>query len=567
MSKASITVGPVADESYIKKPVIAHISDLHFQIFLTRLLLFPWRKSQDSDASAALSLDLLNDPKPDFIIVTGDLTQWGTRWELRKTKDFLKETVEQLKSKREHSSRYILVPGNHDVGIFKRLRTWSSVFENWGAASSNTNKPADLFNYFKKEADDKKARKLADEATRFCEYYPLFQVAFLKFNSNVLPGGWLPSYARGRVGPKQLRDMLKIIKTYEMAFPEFRDSRKIALLHHHVQYLPNTGSDGPLLMHDAGNFWKSMLDIGVGLILHGHKHYASQMVLKYIESGEERETMIVSAGSTTSTDQPRGQRCSYYKIICDHFKYIVQKYQFDGTCFTSAADPAIEYYHIPKFHIPTTTARVDTHALELMLVPEDDEVDLHHRYTRIKCKATIDKELNYVGSYTFTGVNESEQVSSHLVLPLVVVGAHDLQDLKPKAYDLKKGGVLSDPTILSPSSHVTKFKLRISMPPLSKGGDFNVRVNFCLPKVMYRKNDFDVIGLTRFHRGVCEFEYVVRTPYVPVEPHFYSIHRYTLKDLGAMEIKKKLGIYILRKKLKNPPGLGLLFHYLSLDEP
>lgn len=543
-----------------KSAVIAHISDLHFGAI------------HDENAAGALLLDLVKDPKPDFIVVTGDISQFGREGELKDAKNFLEGILQQLLKDSNHRTRYVVIPGNHDVGLFKRLGTWNKIFGSWGGPGPNSNEPVDLFDYFRGEADDNKARELANEAIRFCEYYPSFQIAFLKFNSNLLRGGWLPNYARGKVGGKQLLKARRIITNYEKAFPEFGECRKIALVHHHVQYLPNTGSDVLMLMKDAGDFWKSMLDMRVDLILHGHKHYATHIGLKYIQSGQEAELMIVSAGSTTSKDQPSGQRCSYYKIICSPFKDTIQKYQLDGYHFTHACNPPIVSYHVPRFRIPNTAETINTHALELMLVPEDDEIDLYHRYTKIKCEATLegtttDRKLDYVGRYTFVGVNKSDESSTYLVVPLVAVGASKLKDLDPKAFDLKKNEPLPEPTIQGPSSDVDKFKLRISMSSIKPGDDFNIQLDFRLPKVMYReKDDYDAIGLTRFSQGVDEFEYILKTPYEPVEPRCYSIHRNSLRDLGSLNPTSETGFYIVSKKVKNPATLdfGFLFHYRYL---
>ncbi len=107
----------------------------------------------------------------------------------------------------------------------------------------------------------------------------------MKFDSNKLRAAlwdrlsltWFwQYYARGRVGREQIDEMKGVLARYEKAFPPgtnapaFKDARKIALVHHHIHYLPNVGSDSIFLMLDAGPFWRTMIELGVELVLHGH---------------------------------------------------------------------------------------------------------------------------------------------------------------------------------------------------------------------------------------------------------------------------------------------------------
>src|SRR6185369_9128330 len=146
--------------------VIAHISDLHIG-----------RVNYDEEAATALGRFLDRNPA-DFVVMTGDLSQWGTRRSLQRGKELL-DTL---------ASRWIAIPGNHDVGFLKRTRNWNRVFPVWGGGTQHGPQPERLDAYYVQEEKlaSAEAEALATQALRACEYYPSHDVAFLKFDSNVM---------------------------------------------------------------------------------------------------------------------------------------------------------------------------------------------------------------------------------------------------------------------------------------------------------------------------------------------------------------------------------------------
>ncbi len=281
------------------RAVIAHISDLHFG-------------HHDEDVQGYFREDLLRGTKPDFIVVTGDLSELKLASQFKKAKDFLTGIISGL-SDENHPARVIVIPGNHDVSAWKGRRAWDRAFRDWNVGGiSGVCRPGYLADYH--EIDCKGDRSAAERRAAadwsYCEYYPECQLAFLKFDSNrIAPTLWnrlsVPwiyrNYARGRVGPEQAAEMKRVLQRYDRAFPEgknasaFKDARKVALVHHHIHYLPNVGSDSIFLMVDAGPFWRTMIDLGVELVLHGHKHYATHAVIRYMaqnQSSRPRGTRI-----------------------------------------------------------------------------------------------------------------------------------------------------------------------------------------------------------------------------------------------------------------------------------
>ncbi len=239
--------------------VIAHLSDLHYG-------------NHDRRVEGHLQEDLLKDP-PDFIVVTGDVSQLQWESQFNEAKDFLKGIVSAFWEK-GHSARVIVIPGNHDVSTDKGRTAWDKAFPDWKVGGiEGVCRPGNLVDYHAKssQGDHSRAEDRANEDWRYCEYYPQCQLAFLKFDSNQIfpafwqrwsPGWIIRNYVRGQVGDVQINTMKSVLDRYSQAYPAgtdapaFEDARKIALVHHHVHYLPNVGSDSIFLMLDAGLFWR-----------------------------------------------------------------------------------------------------------------------------------------------------------------------------------------------------------------------------------------------------------------------------------------------------------------------
>ena len=339
--------------------------------------------------------------------------------------------------------------------------SWKQAFEEWGYGEAEGNlRPASLYDYdFEKAGDRSEAGRMATNATRYCEYYPQCELAFLKFDSNVLAGR-LWNYAHGRVGWQQISEMKKAIVDYDTRFHNFKDSRKVALVHHHIHYLPGDGSDRLLLMTDAGPFWRAMIDMGVELILHGHKHYMTHAVIRYMmpideTSTEGRELLILSAGTATSRDLPSGQRYSYYKIACDSFRYRIQQYFRSDVAFGPEGPPII-FRKIPRFSVPDTDPPVHSDTLESILVPDEDDFDAFH-YPKIAYEGTIGEDLSYTAKVTFEGTRTNQPF---LTVPLVILDVLKLlPEVSVEAFDVL-GSKLLGFEILTSKLNVNKLSFR-----------------------------------------------------------------------------------------------------------
>jgi len=548
-----------------KETVIVHLSDLHFG-------------RHNENAKEELMNKLIREsPFPDYIVVTGDLSQRGRFKELNEAKYYLEKIINGLKEK-GHLAKYVVVPGNHDVGFKKSIKLWNKIFKKNDGNNKGLNDPKSLYSYYTKKKRPT-AQGDAELALTLCEFYPERQIAFLKFNSNVLSNIFPWNYAKGGIGNSQLQSIKRILLDHETAFNEFKQCCKIALLHHHIQYLPNTKSDELMLMKDAGTFWKTMLDLGVEYVLHGHKHYQTHVTLRYSKPVgnseiERKELMIISSGSSTSNDHPKGHNCSYYKIVCGLFHDTIWQVKYDGTQFLSEHNRAEHYYHVPKFSIPDTDYTIDVNLLEYTMVPEVDDLDKTHKYKDIDWGIDLDGELEdrkitYHGRYIYSGINDTNNVSTHIIVPIIAKGASRLSDIEPVAKDMITGKKLPNIELFGEVKKLDKFRLRIPFnKPISSKEKFKIELKFQIQSVMYRnRNDCDAIGFSRFQKGVEKFKYTVCTDLNVIEPQCYIIRKNGLKKLGVMEHKftKKKNVLIMEIKKLKSLDLGFLFHYHRID--
>ena len=136
-------------------------------------------------------------PKPDFIVVTGDLSNRGRSWELRDAEVYLKGILNDFWVNAHHVARCIVIPGNHDVwpttvasigavARHDRLQNWNAVFPGWsfladdvptGSAADLT--PLSLDTYYKQLGlEATVATTRAARVNQMCEFFPVFGVAF-----------------------------------------------------------------------------------------------------------------------------------------------------------------------------------------------------------------------------------------------------------------------------------------------------------------------------------------------------------------------------------------------------
>jgi 3',5'-cyclic AMP phosphodiesterase CpdA len=186
----------------------------------------------------------VNQLNPDVIVVTGDLTNEGLMKEYEECKKLLS---------RFNAKKIITISGNHD-------------YRNTG------------YLLFKKFFPFETVNELNDDIVL------------------VTLGTARPDRNEGEVGYRQNLWLERTMEKYKV---------KILAMHHHLVAIPDTGSD-QLTVVDAGDVLRTILDVGVDLVLCGHKH--RPWVWNF------GKLMVVNAGTAIS-ERVRGLFENTYNII------------------------------------------------------------------------------------------------------------------------------------------------------------------------------------------------------------------------------------------------------------
>jgi 3',5'-cyclic AMP phosphodiesterase CpdA len=577
-----------------RNPVIVHISDLHFG---------PGNHNQV--ASQQLAAAIRNTfPLPDFLVVTGDLAQWGTREEMQEAKDYLMALLDGLWQDYRQAARCIVVPGNHDLlrSAWKllfwrdRLGDFNEIFGDWGftseavpASDAEPVKPATLEGFYRKTGQVQPTpAERATAALRVCEYFPRFQTAFLKINSNVKKSWWLWNIAKGYVGPAQLAGMDQVVDDLTKAFPGttraagFREARLIALLHHHMAHLRHAQYEEKMLMTDAGEVWQRLCKMGCEMVLHGHRHNAAQLGMSFWDSeGKEFGTTVLAAGSATANDTDDGHN-SYYRIYTGSVRTEVSRPALEDSRFTEPGK-SHRITFSPPFDLeldPDLAAELPIHAEALRdsLLTDEDIPDRVHRYESLTFTGVIDDALNYHGCYLLDGRNISGIPTQYLPFSLTAVGAHTFQQLQVRALDLLLNQPIVGIGLLNKLRPINAFPIRIPFTnPVGPGQPFRIRICFLLPQVMLEEADFDMVNLVRYRRGVRKIVHRLLATKKIVEPVSLAIRgkrvvRTGLElepvegDFGALVPGTQSGTLVKGYQLsvEDPDAVSYLLYYRRL---
>jgi 3',5'-cyclic-AMP phosphodiesterase len=219
----------------------------------------------------------INDLEPAAVVVSGDLTNAGYRQEFELSAEYVR---------RFDCENVMVIPGNHDsrnVGYvhFERL---------------------------------------------FGERY-----SCIDFQDAVMVGvdSSEPDLNDGRVG----REHYGFIRD---SFARAEDRLKIFVIHHHLIPIPGTGRERNIIF-DAGDVLELLDEVGVDLVLSGHKHVPYSWKL---------ENMFIVNAGTASTTRLRGNTRPCYNIIEieDGHVRVFRKYPFKERELTIDFDSATREY-------------------------------------------------------------------------------------------------------------------------------------------------------------------------------------------------------------------------------
>ncbi|MCH9646926.1 MAG: metallophosphoesterase [Deltaproteobacteria bacterium] len=255
-----------------------HISDVHFG---------PPHRPEVAEGV----LRLVDERKPDVVVLSGDLTQRAKPDQFRQARRF----VDRI------SAPTIVVPGNHDVPLY---RVWERFLAPFGAYRK----------YF------------ADELEPILELEDLVMVGVNTAHGLTLKDG------------KITLPRLQEISRYFRQVPE--ETYKVIVAHHQLIPPPSFGTQR--VLHRAHEAVEVFSDSGVDLVLSGHMHQT------YIGSSEEfyprgmRGVRIVHSGTTTSN---RGRGVERKKNTCNWISVDEGSLFIAHLLWSSSRDEFVEQSH------------------------------------------------------------------------------------------------------------------------------------------------------------------------------------------------------------------------------
>jgi len=233
----------------------------------------------------------IEESNPDAVIITGDVTDDGTGWDL----------VEAAFARWKDKGRLFVIPGNHDLYLFplrgsgRPRPTPDSKRAAWRAFAARIG--LDLH-----------------ESGGWIRYLPEADAVFVGLDSCARPQRRFFRH-NGAIGPAQLAWLREVA-----AQPEFKAAKhRLVMLHHHVVPLPHgVGRRAPseigMRLDDARSAAEAFDEIGATAVLHGHRHVSEQR-----QPAGTNFTILASPSLTLgcrSGDDP-----SFWRIeLDDHFR-------------------------------------------------------------------------------------------------------------------------------------------------------------------------------------------------------------------------------------------------------
>ncbi|MBA2442482.1 MAG: metallophosphoesterase [Rubrobacter sp.] len=203
----------------------------------------------------------INDIEPTAVVISGDLTDAGYRQDFETSAEYVS---------RFHCENVMVIPGNHDsrnVGYIHFERLFGERF------------------------------------------------SVIDFDEAIMVGvdSSEPDLNDGRIG----REHYDFIR---QAFTDAGEKLKIFVVHHHLMPIPGTGRERNIIF-DAGDVLELLAEVGVDLVLSGHKHVPYSWKL---------ENMFLVNAGTASTTRLRGNTRPCYNIIEieDERVRVYRKYPF-----------------------------------------------------------------------------------------------------------------------------------------------------------------------------------------------------------------------------------------------
>ncbi len=246
---------------------IGHISDIHFG------------RITDANIVDTLVSDL-EAGDLDLVIISGDLTQRAFPGQFRAASQFLDRI----------SSRWLVVPGNHDVYPWWRIRL----------------RLTDPLRRYKKW--------ISEELNQQIDWPDLSVLGINSAHGITIQGGRIDASERASM------------ETFFSSVPD--RTFKILVVHHHLTSLD--ALDDHDVAVSATETLQSAADLDVDMILCGHLHISH---IAHVENVRPGHSIVVCTAGTATSDRGRGSNKSrnfYNKIVVSNLDVEIEEREYDA---------------------------------------------------------------------------------------------------------------------------------------------------------------------------------------------------------------------------------------------
>jgi 3',5'-cyclic AMP phosphodiesterase CpdA len=567
---------------------IAHISDLHVsdidpgektnlqwigQILAQVKFKVNVVADKHNEYKLAALKNKLRELKPELIVVTGDITNYGDRKSFQKAVEILRDLKETAKAQ-----RIICIPGNHDCLAERvanlRAKSLSSKLFIWGLSLFNQETALG-----RKTSFDQDVRDLMDkgDALTLLQNYqdlikkdeygevnpsipvsvptPWGEIIFFLFNSTNDPGYMANE---GKIGQFQYNLLNQYLSNPDEK-ERFARAVRIALLHHHPINNPNINADvverGYDAMIDGSSFMTYAGNRGFHLILHGHQH------VPYMWKGSPDIPNIAAAGSATAGDNPNHGSFNVIDLL-NPFEAIYRRFDYKQTGFEEnvAEGRKLEIKSISNIRITPEgePERAEDRSIRTLFEGRKEAYDDSHQYQLLDYKVVVSPAQLYTAEYRRKGKVVGSKADTGLYI--VITGSPEMKrdDMGISAQDANGNTLQVDCVKDFPNQ---KVLLVHHYTPLTPGAEFDLTLKFKWQASASEPNDFDGINLMYFKHPVETLRYQAQLPWQPIDPKVIS-YAITEADVLIPSLKKQAdGTHLYSFEIEKPKPLAYLIWF------
>ncbi len=582
---------------------IAHISDLHIRnqtmnnddrSLLQELAVFllkKWGVEVEAGGHDPAKLDALKNRlvglKPDVIVVTGDLTNFGDTSSLATAVNYL-QTLRRVTGAR----KVLCIPGNHDC-LVERLAAAKQELSLGARAllklTQLLNREVDVMGEGAKrqfsatEWSPERVAKLLQNYRDFvtesefgvCDPAQPFEidagwgkVAFFLFNSVNEPGLMAN---KGRIGIEQFNRLNSLAQDHQSWAPLERAVR-VALLHHHPVSAPRA-TDGDInrlydWMDDGPRFLWALNMRQFHFVLHGHQHKPFTCAISYGQANDP-PTFVAAAGSATQGSMEHLENSFNVIDLVSPFEAVFARYDMDVTGF---GDKPADTRLVPlrqldrvRVSLPGEDDTVADWAIRKLVRSSGQEyMDLGeaYRYDELEFNVAITGTQLYCGRYRRKGELLADSGATGPVFVITGSPQMKLADMHLKGIDNLTQQDLSY-MVISDTPH-RKIICVQPRTAVAVGQTIDVTLSFEWQASATEPNDFDAINLMGFRHRVDRMKYRIRTPWRPQQVQLHSIGLSTTRLFppvtnGPVQIES--GYWEYSFEIDKPAALAYLIQF------